>query len=124
MVRRVVLYLTDPNELKAAPVFTEDIVTSRAEDSDLADFYPRRQVPKPEALKKMVEQVNEAELHEEINHNLDPRDSDGIKVMVNVTKENGVNTPEAVKGLLEVWDVIDNQGGESKRRRVGYRCTW
>ena len=111
MVRHIVLYLTDPNELKAAPVFTEDVFASRAEDSALADFYPRSQVPKTEAQKKMAEQVNEAELHEEIYHNLDPQDSDGIKVMVNVTKENGFNTPEAVKGLLEVWDVIDNRGG-------------
>ena len=112
---RVVLYFPDPDELIAAPVFPEDVVALRAEDSALADFYPRLQVPKPEALEKVPEQVNGAELREEIYHNLALWDSDGIKFNVNVTEDNGVNTPEAVKGLLKVWEVIELRGGGGKR---------
>ena len=47
-----------------------------------------------------------------------PRDPGSVKVNTNVTKDNEVNDLEAVKGILEVWELlevqeaIERQGGK------------
>ena len=72
------------------------------EEGALLDLCTSLQVTKPLALDKVTDQVNEAELHEEICHALAPRALDVVQVHVNITKDNEVRAPEAMQGLLEV----------------------
>ena len=96
MVECVVTYVPDTNDFKAAPLSPEDVVAYRAKNSALLDLCPSLQFPKPAALAEVPDQVNKAELREEICHFLDPRASSVFKIYIRIPEDNGVHALEAL----------------------------
>ena len=62
MVGRVVAHVPYTDNFEASPVRTEDIISSRVDDSDLSDLCPSIQVPKLVALLEVLDQVNKTKL--------------------------------------------------------------
>ena len=55
---------------------------------------------------KVPDQVNEDELCEDICHDLTPWATDGVKVNVKVSEDNGFKDLEALDLFLDIWEVI------------------
>ena len=107
MIRREVAHVSDPNQIEAAPVRPENLVTSWLEDGSLPDSGPRLQVPEPTALAEVADQVYENVLRKEVRHSLDTRDPYFVEVHVQDPKDNGA--PEALRGLLQARQVLQRQ---------------
>ena len=111
------MHVSDPYQLKAAPVRLKNIFTSWSEDGSLSELLPSLQVTKHEALSEVPDQVYETVLCEEVRHALAMQDPRFIEVHVQTPKVNGA--PEALQGLLKVrqvlqrweWQVRSNERG-------------
>ena len=76
--------------LKAAPVCTKNIVSSRPEDGSLPYLVPSIQVPEPMVMVEVADQFYETLLREEVRHLMTPRAPCLDKVHVQVPKDDGV----------------------------------
>ena len=106
------MHVSNPNNLEAAPVRTNNVVVSQSEDGSLSNFGPSLQVKKPTALAELADQVYDTVLYEEVCHSLAPRAPRFVEVHVQFPEENG--SPEALQGLIQVRQVI--------QRLQGYVC--
>ena len=100
------MHVSDTNKLKVAPARPKNVVASRSEDGSLSDLVPSLHVPKPTTLVEVADQVYETVLREEVRHLLDPWDPRFVKVHVQFPDDNGV--PEALKGLLQIRQVLQH----------------
>ena len=100
MIQQEYTRFVDPYHLEAASIRSENVVTSRKEDSSLSDFGPSIQVLEPTALVEVADQVYETVLHKEDCHLLVMQAPRFAKVHVQVPEDIGV--PEALQGLLQV----------------------
>ena len=109
MIRQDVSHVADTYQLEVVPVSSNNVVTYRPEYGSLLVLVTSIQVRDPAVLEEVADQFYETVLREEVRHLLDPWDPRFVKVHVQVPDENGV--PEALKGLLQIRQVIQRRRG-------------
>ena len=88
MIQQEVAHVADAYEIKAAPVSSDNIVTSLLEYSYLPELGPSLQVTGPTALAEVAGQIYKTVLHNDVRYWMAPQDPRFFKVRIQVYKDN------------------------------------
>ena len=105
MIQQEYTRFVDPYHLEAASIRSENVVTSRKEDSSLSDFGPSIQVLEPTALVEVADQVYKTVLLKEVCQSPALQSPCLVEVNDQVTKDDGLL--ETFQSLLQVYQVLD-----------------